>query len=158
VVQEFVKGRAQPVTSSTPSDDDIAAAQEDAAAASNEIAETEKTRLERAIKAHERLLDLRFEQRIKDHMDEVLAMYSQEYDRYREINDAYSGVFADEEYRLLLSALHPDRCPPDRTRQFEKAFHLVKSKEQLLCKAKTSNEPKSLPSSLEELLSRRKRR
>jgi len=133
----------------------IDAASEEAAAAKQEVDATEKTKLERAIKAHQRLMDLQFEQRVKEHMEEILKLYADEYDRYKAFNEAYSGVFTDEEYRLLISVLHPDRCQPERAQQFAKAFHLVKSKEEVLCKVKPNDRPKSLPSSLEELVSRR---
>jgi hypothetical protein len=118
---------------------------------------TEKTKLERAIKAHQRLMDLQFEQRVKEHMDEILKLYAEEYDRYKAFNDAYSGVFSDDEYRLLISVLHPDRCPPERAQQFAKAFHLIKSKEEVLCKVKQADRPNAMPSTIEELMARRRK-
>lgn len=134
----------------------IDSARAEADASKQEIAAPEKTKLERAIKAHERLLELKFEQRVKEHMEEILKLYAEEYDRYKAFNDAYSGIFTDEEYRLLISVLHPDRCQPERAKQFAKAFHLVKSKEEVLCKVKQNDRPTSLPSTLEELMSRKK--
>jgi hypothetical protein len=72
-------------------------------------------------------------------------------------NESYSGVFSDEEYRLLISVLHPDRCQPERATQFAKAFHLIKSKEEVLCKIKPNDRPTSLPKTLDELMRRRVR-
>ena len=134
----------------------IDAAKFEADESRKEVDAPQKTKLERAIKAHQRLMDLQFEQRVKEHMEEILKLYAEEYDRYKAFNEAYSGVFTDDEYRLLISVLHPDRCQPERAQQFAKAFHLIKSKEEVLCKIKPNDRPASLPASLEELLSRRK--
>lgn len=98
------------------------------------------------------------EQGIKRHLDEILPTYAAEYDRAKAISDSYAGIFTNEEYHLLISVLHPDRCPPEMAEKFAKAFHLIKSKEDLLCKAKASDRPASLPSSLSELVSRRGRK
>lgn len=135
----------------------IESAQAEAEAIKQEIALPEKNKLQRAIKAYEKLLDIKFEQRIKQHMDEILPMYAEEYDRYKAFNDTYSGVFNENEYRLLISVLHPDRCQPERATQFAKAFHLINSKEEVLCKVKANDRPTSLPSTLEELIARRVR-
>ncbi|MBP7983251.1 MAG: ParB N-terminal domain-containing protein [Chromatiaceae bacterium] len=135
----------------------VEAAETEAEAIKQEIALPEKNKLQRAIKAYEKLLDLKLEQRIKQHMDEILPMYAEEYDRYKAFNDTYSGVFNEDEYRLLISVLHPDRCQPERATQFAKAFHLIKSKEEVLCKVKANDRPTSLPSTLEELIARRVR-
>ena len=135
----------------------VESAQAEAEAIKQEIALPEKNKLQRAIKAYEKLLDLKLEQRIKQHMDEILPMYAEEYDRYKAFNDTYSGVFTDDEYRTLISVLHPDRCQPERATQFAKAFHLIKSKEEVLCKVKPNDRPTSLPSSLDELIARRVR-
>lgn len=89
-------------------------------------------------------------------MEEVLKLYAEEYDRYKAFNEAYTGVFSDEEYKLLISVLHPDRCQPERAKQFAKAFHLIKSKEEVLCKVKTNDRPTSMPSTLADLMARRK--
>ena len=127
---------------------------EEAAAA---LEQKEVSKLERAIKAHKRELDAQFEQRVKEHMETVLEMYSEEYDRYKAFNDSYSGVFADDEYKLLISVLHPDRCPPEQAQRYAKAFHLVKSKEEILCKVKPASlTPTSMPRTLSELIKRRK--
>ena len=135
----------------------VESAQAEAEAIKQEIALPEKNKLQRAIKAYEKLLDLKLEQRIKQHMDEILPMYAEEYDRYKAFNDTYSGVFTEDEYRTLISVLHPDRCQPERATQFAKAFHLIKSKEEVLCKVKPNDRPTSLPSSLDELIARRTR-
>lgn len=135
----------------------IEAAQVEAETIKQEIVAPEKNKLERAIKAYEKVLDLKLEQRIKQHMDEILPMYAEEYDRYKAFNDTYTGVFTEDEYRTLISVLHPDRCQPERATQFAKAFHLIKSKEEVLCKVKPNDRPTSLPSSLDELIARRTR-
>ena len=132
-------------------------AQAEAESLKKELDATEETKLDRAIKAHKRLLDIQFDQRVKQYLDEILPMYADEYDRYKAFNDTYTGVFTDDEFRLLLSVLHPDRCQPERTTQFSKAFHLIKSKEEVLCKVKPNDRPFSLPSTLDELIARKRR-
>lgn len=132
-------------------------AQAEAESLKKELDTTEETKLDRAIKAHKRLLDIQFDQRVKQYLDEILPMYADEYDRYKAFNDTYTGVFTDDEFRLLLSVLHPDRCQPERTTQFSKAFHIIKSKEEVLCKVKPNERPLSLPRTLDELIARRVR-
>ena len=113
-------------------------------------------KLDRAIALEKRVLEHQFDERLKQRLDEILPTYAEEYARYKKFSDSYVGVFREEEYRAVLSCLHPDRCPKDRTSQFERAFHLVKSKEDILCGGKTSKNPSTLPSSVAELMARRR--
>ena len=140
-----------------PKSEIVSAVESEAESLKKELEPSEETKLERAIKAHKKLLDIQFDQRVKQYLDEILPMYADEYDRYKAFNDTYTGVFTDEEFRLLLSVLHPDRCQPERSTQFSKAFHLIKSKEEVLCKVKPNDRPFSLPSTLDELIARRGR-
>lgn len=107
-------------------------------------------------KATQRQIDAAIEAGIQAGLSEAIAMMQEQYDRAAAIEAAHAGVFEDAEYRLLLSALHPDRCQPDQAEKFAKAFHLLKSKEALLCRPKPAAGPSTLPSSLAEFAARRK--
>jgi hypothetical protein len=117
----------------------------------------ERSALDKAIAAHQRHLDMQMEERIKERLQSALDMYVKEYDRYKEFNDAWKGLLTDDEYRLVISCLHPDRAPPDRVKQYEKAFHIVKSKEDVLLAARPDSGPSTMPRTVEELMARRNR-
>jgi hypothetical protein len=82
-------------------------------------------------------------------------LYVKEYDRCKAINSAWKGFLTDDEYRLVISCLHPDRAPADRVKQYEKAFHIVKSKEDIFLAAKKDPNETTMPRTVEELMKRR---
>jgi hypothetical protein len=141
---------------SAPKNAPIAQLQEDAESEKRKLLSKEVSSLDRAIAAHKRLLDQQMEERIKERLQSALDMYVKEYDRYKEFNDAWKGLLTDDEYRLVISCLHPDRAPADRIKQYEKAFHIIKSKEDVLLAAKQEPKQTTMPRTVEELMARRK--
>ena len=125
-----------------------------------EAPETDKAKLEKMAKAQEVQQKRTFRQEVeveaKKWLDDLLPSYSDEYRRYKRFNDAYKGVFSKTEYKRLLSCLHPDRVSDDLKEKFEDAFNLVKGKEELLCGSKQNDNPSSLPSTVADLMARRK--
>jgi hypothetical protein len=76
--------------------------------------------------------------------------------RAERITAAHKGVLSKQDYRILLAGLHPDQNRFERARD---AFEIFKGLEDVLVKEKepVSNAP-PLPSTVAELLARRKRR
>jgi hypothetical protein len=132
-------------------------------AATASLSKSAKIRLDTAIRAHKARLENEFNARVheaaKQLLDsDLLPMYSKEYDRYHDFNDAYNGVMSYVEYKALRGFLHPDRHPgnEDKARKF---YDLVVENEERLCGVKHLNEnqrPSTLPGSVAEMLARKK--
>jgi len=134
---------------------------EDAAKkASEEISATSTQKLERAIRAHKRVLDLEYEARIQERVAEdlqsMLDMYNAENKKHKAVIAAYKGVFTKTQYKSVLGSLHPDRIPniDDITKaRLEKAFSLVESKKLELCGSNANDSNGStLPKTVNDLM------
>ena len=122
---------------------------------------TAKAKVEAAARQYQKQLDasfdVKFQQAIRQHMAEhVMPLYAEKLalaDRILKVNQK---PFSIEEYRRLLSALHPDSSSVERRTEM---FLIVKQRELLLRPAE-KDKPLSgdLPKTVEELLARRKKR
>jgi hypothetical protein len=116
-------------------------------------------KLESAIRQATRKLEAEFEQRVQAGIkqaleDTVLPHYYKKVEEYDEVIKARKGVVTTEEYRLILSCLHPDQsASPDRIR---KAFEVLKSHElSLRGEKEMPTAPSSMPRNYAEMMKRR---
>lgn len=116
-------------------------------------------KLQRAIKQAVRKLEAEYDGRIRDGIKQaieetVLPHYNKKMEEYEEVIKARKGVMTTDEYRLILSCLHPDQsASPDRLR---KAFEIFKSRElSLRGEKEMPTAPSSLPRTYAEMMQRR---
>ena len=140
---------------------------EDAAKkALEEISVSSTQKLERAIKAHKRVLDLEYEariqERVKEDLQSMLDMYNAENKKHKAIIAAYKGVFTKNQYKAVLGSLHPDRIPniDDVTKaRLEKSFILVESKKLELCGSDANDTRGStLPKTVNDLMKMKRKK
>lgn len=92
-------------------------------------------KLHRAIKQAVRKLEADFERRVQEGIKQaieetVLPHYNKKMDQYDEVIKARKGVVTSDEYRLILSCLHPDRVADAGLKElFSRAFNAFKSHE-----------------------------
>ena len=107
------------------------------------------------VKRYERDFNNRVSDEVKRHIAEYLMpMYKKKLEKAERVMSAVLGKpFTNEEYRLLLSALHPEADSERRAN----AFQMVKDKE-IVLRPETTEKPltSDLPTTVEELLARRK--
>jgi hypothetical protein len=103
----------------------------------------------------EQVFNNRVSEEVKRHINEYLMpLYKDRLEKAERVMTASRGKpFTNEEYRLLLSALHPESDELRRAR----AFQMIKDKEVVL-RTEERGKPltSGLPTSVEELLARRK--
>lgn len=66
-------------------------------------------------------------ERLKQQRERILLLEQEaqaDRDRARELSMNLDGLITEEEYRLILGCLHPDRAPEDRKQVFGKAFSI----------------------------------
>lgn len=66
-------------------------------------------------------------ERLKQQRERILLLEQEaqaDRDRARELSMNLAGLITEEEYRLILGCLHPDRAPEDRKQVFGKAFSI----------------------------------
>jgi len=157
--QELIKAVQKVYARHHPEDAKRLAAN-DAETTRTNLAPSAQQKLDAAIRAHKRLLEMEIEDRITDRLNEILPTYSTEYDQYQAFNNAYQGPLTREEFKRLLSCLHSDKLPgldEDSRRRYDTMFRIIKEKQQLLCGLSESEKSSgSLPRTVEELLARRK--
>jgi DNA-binding protein YbaB len=96
------------------------------------LPKTAQEKLQRAIKQavrkHEAEYEMRVQEGIKQAINEtVLPHYNKKMDEFDEVIKSRKGVLTSDEFRLILSCLHPDQSSsPERLRE---AFNLFKSHE-----------------------------
>jgi len=123
---------------------------------------SQKERLQGAINAHKKKLNLEFEGRVIKEIQRRInsivlpSLLKREADASR-IVKGRKGSVSKEEYRLILSCLHPDRVPEELKKKYEAAFHIFKGLEKLLLDEKElpTNVVK-LPTTYADLMARRK--
>ena len=123
---------------------------------------TAKDKYDAAVKAITRKLNIENEAlvrtRVQDELRALLPKYQTQIDDAKAITEAFKGVFTEKEYRSLESCLHSDRLinvDEATIAKFNTAFNLLRSKKDVLCKAKRASRGTDMPS-LEEMLKRRK--
>jgi hypothetical protein len=122
---------------------------------------TAKEKIEAAVRKIQKRMDAEFDMRVQQgiraHMAEhVLPMYAEKLALADRIIAIHKRPFSIEEYRKLLSALHPDSSSIERRTEM---FRLVKERELLLRPAEKDKPLSSdLPKTIEELLARRKKK
>lgn len=142
---------------------ELADAQAVAESAKKSIEKGAAERLDAAIRAHKRVLDVEYEiriqERVKVELQIMLDDYNRVSDKHKAVIAAYKGVFTRSEYKSLLSVLHSDRyqnLDDVQRAKLEKGFNLVKSKEFELCGDDGSVEGVTLPKTVSELMAMRK--
>jgi DNA-binding MarR family transcriptional regulator len=96
------------------------------------LSESAQEKLQRAIKQAVRKLEADHELKVRDGIKQaieetVLPHYNKKMDEFDEVIKARKGVLTSDEFRLILSCLHPDQsASPDRLRE---AFNVFKSHE-----------------------------
>lgn len=99
------------------------------------LPKTTQEKLEIAIRQATRKLEADFERRVREAVrqeldDMVLPYYNKKLEEYDEVIKSRKGVLTNEEYRLIISCLHPDRVSdPETKERFERAFSAFKSHE-----------------------------
>jgi hypothetical protein len=159
VVKEFGLNSVQPVK--------IAVAKEegrrDAPIDPELLPKTAQEKLQRAIKQAVRKLEAEFEQRVQAGIkqaleDTVLPHYHKKMDEYNTVVKARRSVLSSDEYRLILSCLHPDRILDEELKErYIRAFNSFKSRELALRgeKEMPTTAP-ALPRNYAELMKARK--
>lgn len=119
-------------------------------------------RLEAAIRQHKNKLDIEFEGRVQAELERiinetVLPQYNKEMAEARDIVESRKGVLSREDYRLILSCLHPDRVTDEGLKKrYERAFDAFKKKELVLCSEKEMpTSASAIPRSYAEMMKRR---
>jgi hypothetical protein len=108
---------------------------------------TAQQRLDAAIRQHKRELDIEYEVRmraeIQKHLREVVLPSWEEKVEHAErvLKSNRWGVFSRDEYRMILSCLHPDSRGSVSDKRLREAFEAFKAKERLLI---TENEAPDL--------------
>lgn len=119
-------------------------------------------RLAATIRAHKKKLNLEFEgqviREIQRRINSLVlpSLLKREAEASR-IVKGRKGSMSKEEYRLILSCLHPDRVPEELKKKYEAAFHIFKGLEKLLLSEKElpTNVVK-LPTTYADLMAHRK--
>ena len=123
---------------------------------------TQKERLQGAINAHKKKINLEFEGRLIKEIQRrintiVLPSLLKREAEARLIVKGRKGSVTKEEYRLILSCLHPDRVPEELKKKYEAAFHIFKGLEKLLLDEKElPTNVVQLPTTYADLMARRK--
>jgi len=125
------------------------------ATAKDVLTPSEQKQLDRFIKQYQKKLDNELEDRITERLSAILPMYAEEYERYQVINQAYEGVLSREEFKRLLSCLHPDRVPDADKRAA--MFRVIKERELQICGMKEEDKVRNtLPKTVSDLMKMRR--
>jgi len=126
--------------------------------------ESAKKRLQGAINAHKKKLNLEFEGRVIKEIQRrinslVLPSLIEREAKATRILKHRKGIMSRASYRLILSCLHPDRVPEELKKRYEAAFHLFKELELLMVEEKElSHNVIELPRTYADLMARRRPR
>lgn len=101
----------------------------------NSLSSTAQAKLEVAARQQQRRQDIQYEQRVQQGIkealeDTVLPFYNKRMEEFDQVIKSRKGILTNDEFRLILSCLHPDALP-DAKRNSE-AFNCIKSKELVL--------------------------
>lgn len=128
-----------------------------------QLSATAQQKLEAAIRAAKRKLEIEFEARVQAQvrieLEPLLEMYRTDHETHRRVIDAYRGALTKQQYRTLRGALHSDSysgLPADQRQRMDKGFHIVEDKRLELCGEDDAPLSGTMPKSVDELLKRRK--
>lgn len=124
---------------------------------------TKQQAFDAALRAHKRRIELEFDTRVAkaayDYLGETLLKHlkDKEADASRVLKSR-KGVMTREEYRKIMSCLHPDAVTDEAKKpRYEEAFRIFQPLELVLCSEKEMpTKPSDLPRTVEELLKRKK--
>jgi hypothetical protein len=144
--------------------DETTAAQTVAYDMANDLPKTAEQKLDSAIRAHKRYLDLKFEDRVAEQvridLEPMLKMYNEEHEKHVKANNSYRGVYELKEFKIILSALHADKyqgLSVTDIKRLNNAFNLIKLKEwELVGSQGDSGSNNSLPKTVVDLMQMRK--
>ena len=121
----------------------------------------QREKLEAAMRAYKRRLDLEFEARVieeaRRRSEELsLPFYFEKLDKIERQLAGRSGVMPRREFRKILACLHPDMARPGQEQRFEEAFRIFNGYEIKLVSDDKLAVTSHLPHTIEELLARKK--
>jgi hypothetical protein len=120
-------------------------------------------KLEAAIRQHKRKLELEFEaraqQRLQDALnDTVLPAYNETYAIYRDLCDTRKGLMTKATYNKIASCLHPDSRNSVTDEKLHDVFHIWRSLEiRLLDETQRPTPTFAMPRTYEELMAAKRR-
>jgi hypothetical protein len=120
-------------------------------------------KLEAAIRQHKRKLELEFEaraqQRLQDALnDTVLPAYNETYAIYRDLCDTRKGLMTKATYNKIASCLHPDSRNSVTDEKLHDVFHIWRSLEiRLLDETQRPTPTFAMPRTYEELMAAKRK-
>jgi hypothetical protein len=120
-----------------------------------------QAKLDLAIKQATKRLEIEIEQRVRTEnlkwLKSQLDQYNENARHYQQVLSVRRGIMNRNDYRAILSCLHPDRIQDSALKKrYEHAFNLFTKLEKVLLNEKESPTPSSgLPTTVEELLKRK---
>jgi ParB-like chromosome segregation protein Spo0J len=111
------------------------------------LKETAAQKFDRLINTEKRLLQEMFQTQLREEAKRMLPEMDAEYKRMRDeyavknrrLAISIKGIspqITEDDYRLLLNVLHPDRAPEDRKERFAKAFDIVRKLDEYISSVK----------------------
>ena len=132
----LVRGAADKMALSRTTSIETATAKKEASSVSKELSKTAQEKLEAAIRAHKKAVDMEYELLIQERVTIELQIMLDDYNKanamHKRVVKAYKGPLSVSEYKSLRSLIHPDKHPNAddvMKARLEKMFHIISERE-----------------------------